>query len=306
MNEPLVWILLLNYNRYLDTVECVESIKTISYKNYKILIIDNYSTDNSFQQLKNNFKDLEVISTNENLGYTGGINFGINYLKKYSPEFILILNNDTIVTKSFLENLVDALSNNDNAAAACGTILCEHDRDSIWYASGKIINWRGLAIHLNKGKKFSSLNINSNKKTEFITGCMILLKVEHLGRIGLEDNRFYMYLDDIEYSQRIRSKGLELLYVHNSIIYHKVEGEKESPFKLYYSVRNRLLLISTSFTGINKLVAKLYFLTIIMLKIIYWRFFNKLFYRAAVFGLVDYFKKNYNKGRGHIFYSKNK
>ena len=303
MNQPLVWILLLNYNRYDDTIECVESIRNISYINYKVLIVDNFSTDNSYRKLKNNFKDIEIIVTYDNLGYTGGVNYGIQHLKKYSPDYILLLNNDTIVTKSFLENLVETLDGNSKAAAACGTILCAHDQESIWYASGEIIRWRGLAVHFHKEKKFSSLNIRSSKKTDFITGCMILLKVKYLDAIGLEDDRFYMYLDDIEYSIRIQKKGFELLYVYNSIIYHKVLGEKENPFKLYYSVRNRLLLITTSFSGVIKITAKFYFLIVIISKIIYWRFFNKLFYKAAIFGLIDYFKKKFYEGRGHLFYS---
>jgi GT2 family glycosyltransferase len=302
MSESKVGILILYYNRYEDTVACVNSILNIDYNNYKIILVDNCSNDGSFEKIKKELKGIEILQTGSNLGFTGGINYGIKYLLKQNYDYILTINNDTIVEKDFLSILVEAMENEPEAVAACGTILNEHDREKIWYASGKIVGWRGLAVHLNKGKKF----IPSSKVeyVTFITGCLMLLRASSIEKIGLLDEKFFMYLDDIEYSQRIINKKFKLLYVPGCIIYHKVFGEKESAFKLYYSVRNRLLLISTAFNKITGFIASVYFLLVITLKIIYWLYSNPVFAKAAIAGLSDYIKKNFGQGHGNLFYSK--
>ncbi len=304
MNDPFVWILILNFNGAKDTLECLESLKKIKYKNYKILIVDNGSTDDSFLIIQNNIQNEVLIQSGENLGYTGGINFGLRYLKNKKHDYILILNNDTLVSEYFLNELVDSLEINKNAAAASGTILCEHNRKEIWYASGKMIKWRGLAVHLSKGNEFD-FSKSKIEETTFISGCMILLRTSYLDGIGLEDERFFMYLDDIELSSRILSKGYLLLYVPQAIIYHKVLGEKESVFKLYYSVRNRLLLISTINKGFYKFTAYSYFLIVIMIKLVFWKIFKHEFYISAMSGMRDYFKKKFYMGHGLIDYYNN-
>lgn len=301
MISPLISIIILNFNRSRDTIECIQSLKKINYSNYKILLIDNCSSDNSFQIFNNMLNEVEIIKTTDNLGYTGGINFGLEYVSKYSPDYILVLNNDTIVNPEFLSHLADAMENDLNSVAAGGTILYEHERNKIWYASGNIIKWRGMAVHYSKGKIFDSSKHKEIIQTEFISGCMVLIRYKYLNIIGFEDDDFFMYLDDIEYSIRMKRKGFKLLYVPQSIIYHKVENENESPFKLYYSVRNRLLLISKSISGFVGIVAKTYFIFIILVKLIYWRIFNKIFYKAAKDGIKDYFNKIYSKGNGRKY-----
>ncbi len=301
MNRPSVGIILLNYNRFKDTIECIHSLHSITYPSYKILLVDNCSTDDSYDNLCRAFHDIEIITTTRNVGYTGGINYGIRHLLKSHYEYILILNNDTLVEPDFLDKLVDAMERDNAAAASCGTILCEHDRRSIWYASGKMIPWRGLAVHVDKNRKY--VYRQSTQPVTFITGCMVLLRVSNIEKIGFLDERYFMYLDDIEYSQRIIQNGYSLLYVSDSIIYHKVLGEKESAFKAYYSIRNRLLLINTVCSGYNRIIARLYFIGVLSVKLILWRLTRKSFYEAARTGVIDYRKNNFYMGNGQKFYS---
>ncbi|MFW9952804.1 MAG: glycosyltransferase family 2 protein [Candidatus Thorarchaeota archaeon] len=217
------------------------------------------------------------------------------------PDYILLINNDTIVERMFLTELVSSLENDRQAALACGTILCEHDRNKIWYAGGKIVKWRGLAVHNNKNSVFSPENSGNPVYTTFVTGCLMLIRTDYLAEIGPEDERFFMYLDDIELSSRVQRRGYRLLYVPTSIIYHKVFEKAKSPFMLYYSVRNRLLLISLILSGSMKLIAKIYFLSVISLKMIIWKIINPRLYQSAKYGLEDYFRKNFFKGRGFDF-----
>lgn len=296
--SPLVVIIILNYNRPLDTVECINSLQQIDYPYYRILLIDNCSTDNSIEVFRKKLNQVEIYTTKENVGYTGGVNFGLKIAEKFESEYILLLNNDTIVEKDFLTSLVSAVESDISTAAACGTILCEHKRNEIWYAGGKLIRLRGLAVHNGKKKLFNQQGDKKPVYTSFITGCSILLRAKYLEEIGYVDDRFFMYLDDIELSSRIQDKGYKLLYVPNSIIYHKVFNESESPFKLYYSVRNRLLLISLISNGFNRLIASTYFLIVISFKLVIWKVSQPSFFKAAIFGLEDYFKNFFFKGRG--------
>jgi len=301
-NIPLVTIVLLNYNRAEDSIECIRSINENDYPNYIILLIDNCSTDNSVEIFGKQLKDVEIIKTEKNLGYTGGVNFGLKMAQEKQSDYILLINNDTLVEKTFLTEMVSAIEKDQKAAVACGTILCEHNRKEIWYAGGKIVKWRGLAIHKGKNTNF---NFDASKcpvYTSFVTGCMMLIRTKYLLEIGLEDERFFMYLDDIELSARIQRKGFKLLYVPSAVIYHKVFEKGKSPFMLYYSVRNRLLLISVMLSGSMKLIANIYFLTVITIKMISWKFINRRFYQAAKYGLEDYFRKNFFKGRGFDFF----
>lgn len=298
MAQPLTVIIMLNYNGAKDTVECIESLKRIDYTNYRILIVDNSSTDDSVAVFREKFPELDLYVTERNLGYTGGINRGFREAAKLNPAYMLVLNNDTIVEPDFLTELVNAMEGNRDAAGVGGLILAEHDRKTIWFGNGKMIKWRGLAIHIDKGLPSEQRSVKELVETDFLTGCMILFRTEHLARTGFEDEDFFMYLDDIEFSARIRSHGFKLLYQPKAVIYHKVLGEKESPLKLYYSVRNRFLLNNKMNKGVIRLVTALYFSSVISLKIMVWSFVNKPFARVARAALSDYFNHELGAGRG--------
>lgn len=305
MINPKVSIIVLNYNRPADTIDCINSLLKNDYPSYEIIIIDNYSTDDSLNAFKTCFPDLSIYSTNENLGYTGGINFGILKAKEKKPDYILLINNDTIVEPDFLSHMVLEMENHPDAYASCCLILAEHDRNTIWYAGGKLIKWRGLAIHSLKDMPRSALSNTKTREVDFVTGCLILLRTSELDYVGLENELFFMYLDDIELSSRIITKGLKLLFVPKAVIYHKVLNEKESPLKLYYSVRNRLLLIKEMNKNLDKLIAGFYFITVISLKLFFWKFKNKKFYYAAKKGLDDYRNGIFYKGSGMQFLESN-
>jgi GT2 family glycosyltransferase len=140
--------------------------------------------------------------------------------------------------------------------------------------------------------------LGETRSVTFITGCLALFRNSFLPDIGVQDERFFLYLDDIELSARIAGKGYDLLYVPGSVIYHRVLGEGENPLKLYYSVRNRLLLIRTGFTGPERLIACFYFHCVILAKLAVWRIAHPTFFRAAWMGLQDYYRGCFQEGRG--------
>lgn len=298
MSSPRVTAIILNYNLTDYTIECVRSLKAVDYPSLEILIVDNGSSDRPAERLRQAFSGVQIRSTGENLGYTGGINAGIRYVMENPPDYILVLNPDTEVDSAFLSHLVRAMEENPRAAGACGTIYTHHDRTLVWYGGGRMIPLRGLAVHDQMNRHVEPSLLGTPRPVTFITGCLILFRASQLKEIGGEDERFFMNLDDVELSARIQRKGFELLYVPRAIIYHKVLREEDSPLKAYYTVRNRLLLIRTSWRGIVRIVATAYFLIVITAKLAFWFFTNRPFFGAARMGLADYFRGNFGKGRG--------
>lgn len=298
MPAPRVTIAILNYNLTDYTVDCITSLLAIRYPSPHILVVDNGSTVDSAPLLRERFPQIEVRSTGKNLGYTGGVNACFRFALERSPEYILVLNPDTEVDPDFLTHLVEAMEAHPRAAGACGTIYTNHDRTRVWYAGGRMIPWRGLAVHDHFDRHLDPALLGPPRTVTFITGCMILFRSTALAETGLEDERFFMCLDDIEFSARIQRHGYDLLYVPRAIIYHKVFGEKESPFKLYYSVRNRLLLVTTAFRGLTRIAGVVYFLPVITLKLLVWSMTRRPFFRAGAMGLVDFARGNFGRGRG--------
>jgi GT2 family glycosyltransferase len=298
MSQPSVTAVILNFNLSEYTLACLKSLEEVKYSKLKILVVDNGSTDESVTSIREAFPAVEVHSTGENLGYTGGINAGFVKAMKDEPDYVLVLNPDTEVDPLFLAPLVEAMEQEPKAAAACGTIYMDHDKKRVWYAGGRTIRWRGLAVHDRLDQILEPMRLGEPRTVTFVTGCLVLFRAALLKKVGMEDERFFAYLDDIEFSTRILNRGYSLLYVPKAIVYHKVLGEKKSPLKVYYSVRNRLLLINTSFSGFAKIIARIYFLIAISVKIMFWQIAHRAFARAAIMGLVDYFKGNLGKGRG--------
>lgn len=295
---PRVAAVILNYNLTDYTIACVRSLLKSTYPGLDILVVDNASTDGAIQRMSAALPGIVIRSTGGNLGYTGGVNAGVGWALESRPDYVLVLNPDTEVQPGFLEPLVRGMEDHPAAAVACGTIYKSHLRDEAWYAGGRMIPWRGLAIHERKGERVLSDELGEPRPVTFVTGCMALYRASALPGIGPQDERFFLYLDDIEMSARIARKGYTLLYVPKSVIHHHVKGEEDNPFKVYYSVRNRFLLISTAFAGPERAVASVYFASVIAAKLIAWAAVNRSFFRAAAMGLADWAGGRFGEGRG--------
>jgi GT2 family glycosyltransferase len=299
--RPTVTAVILNFDRSDDTVACVRSLQEATYDRLRILVVDNASPDGAEDRLRRELPGVEVRGTGRNLGYTGGINAGFRFALERQADYLLALNPDTEVDPGFLEPLVEAMEADPGAAIAGGTIYAHHDPARVWYAGGRLVPWRGLAVHLHKGEVLEAAALGEPRPVSFVTGCLALHRASLLPRIGGQDERFFLYLDDIELSARVLRRGYRLLYVPRSVVRHRVLGERESRLKLYYSVRNRLLLIDTAFAGPARHVARLYFLAAIAAKLVTWSLTRRPFFEAARAGLVDYRRGVFHEGRGLLF-----
>ena len=283
-------IILLNYNNWKDTIDCINSLKNCDISGSNILVIENCSIDESLEKLKTLTPDVKIILAEKNLGFTGGNNLGIKYAVANQFDYAVVLNNDTIIeSRDSLRILIDEMDKHQNVTLGTGRIFYYPEKDKIWYDGGKLKNWRGLAIHYNYRKNKNDITLVSNiNNVNFISGCFMCIRLKDISRLGYMDENFFIYLDDVEYSARAVKKNLKLMFFPQVVIYHKARGEeKHTPKMVYYSMRNRKLLINLHFG----LIAKIYFELVLIIKRILWFFANRKYYRLLLDAISDYNKK---------------
>lgn len=251
MKSKSIAIILLNWNNSDFTIECIKSLKKTSYTHKKIFVVDNASSDDSLTKISTNFPNIDIIVNSKNLGFTGGNNVGIKRALQENFDYIMLLNNDTIVEESFIEPLINAFD--CNVGAVQPLILNYPDKETIWNNGGSIDNFFGRFISLDKNKNIMSIKKNKNKTSEWISGCCFMLRASLISKIGLLDEKFFVYFEDVDWSIKISDLKLNLLIVQKSRIFHH-EGASwnskkrssegyVSPYTHYLNIRNHILIL---------------------------------------------------------------
>ncbi len=241
---PVVDIIIVNYKKHEDTLECIRSLRKVSYPVRKIYIVDNTEDgENVLEKSLGNEPGVQYIKSGGNLGFAGGNNLGIKESLKNNPDYILLLNNDTVVKEDFLRNLIE-VAVKERADLATGKIYYYFKPDIIWGAGGRIDWKRGMGCLYGINQRDNE-DFNFVKEVSFISGCMILIKKDVFEKIGFLPEDYFMYHEDVDFSLTAVNKGLKLIYVPTSIIWHKTGAARvdETPFQFYYFVRNSAFII---------------------------------------------------------------
>lgn len=267
ITQPSVAIIIINWNNYDDSQKCLHSLKKCDYQNFKTIIVDNDSQDGSGSKLKSEFGEFaHFIFSDKNLGFTGGNNLGIDWILLHSFDYVLLLNNDTIVEPDFLSHLVLFLKKNSKYGAAQPKILLEGDRQKIWNAGGGYFKWLEMTWSIGSNQ-IDQGQFDEENDTFWITGCAMLVKTDVIKKVGKLDDRFFAYYEDVEWSFRIRKKGFKLRYIPKSIIYHVASGSSKKtktkegvipPIIHYYRTRNHFLLIRNHSNLVSFILSLLY------------------------------------------------
>jgi GT2 family glycosyltransferase len=293
---PLVYIIVLNWNGWKDTIECVESCLKITYGAFMVVIVDNDSADGSEKILRERFPELEIVQTGGNLGYAGGNNVGIRHALEKGADYIWLLNNDTVVDPAVLDELV-AVAGQDAGIGMLGPKILLHSRPQHLNCIGSTINLltgrpRLLALGEKDDGRFDQIS-----DMDTLSGCSLLVRKEVVDRVGLLDDRFFLFYEETDWILRAKRAGYRMVYVPKARIWHKVSvsvGGHQSPLMLYYMTRNNPLLVRKN---VN-LVRYAMFLTIYLFLVIPKKLINVLFLnkekryqkaRAILSGVRDYF-----------------
>lgn len=290
MAIPKVYIILLNYNGYIDTIDCISSLKLLEYDNYEIVIVDNNSTDDSeiyiSKFIKYNDK-VHLINAEKNLGFSGGNNLGIKYALKHEADYICLLNNDTTVEPNFLSELVKEMELDSNIGICAGKILYYDNKNRIWSAGGYIDEIKSLGCHYGMDE-YDNGKFDEKRQVNFLTGCVQLIRKDVLESVGFYDEDYFLYMEDVDFCYKTLNNGYKLMYIPNSKIYHKVSsstGGDNSPLFLYYITRNRLLFAKKNYKDMVKLL-KTYIFFIIKIFIDSLR--KKKKYKYVLMGAKDF------------------
>lgn len=286
---PKVAIIVLNWNGWRDTIECLESLYQITYPNYEVIVVDNGSEDESIQKIReytegkikvesNLFKynpinkpikaieyarmeaeangerkkeiydslsnrNLIIIRNEKNYGFAEGNNIGIKYaLKALNPKYILLLNNDTVVDKDFLMELVK-VGKRDDKIGVMGPKVYYYNylgrSDVINFAGADLIMWKGSEIRYGAGE-IDNGGWNALKEVDKIEGSCMLIKEEVFRKIGVLDPKYFAYWEETDFCARARKAEITIVCVPRAKIWHKITttSRKINGFYEYHMTRN--------------------------------------------------------------------
>jgi len=262
-----VSIIILNWNGWKDTIECLESLYQITYPNYDIIVVDNGSKDDSVKKIKEyceggtkveskffecdpankpieiidytreeaetgggKEKEIEILPSNrkliiikneKNYGFAEGNDIGMRYALKQNTNFVLLLNNDTVVDSNFLSELVRVGKSNSTCGILGPKIYFYHEPNVIWSAGGKVNFWIGYQNEIGKWEKDEGQYDNLSVRND-MTGAAMLIKRELIETIGLLDPAFFLGVEHTDFCIRAHRTGFKVIYVPNAKVWHKV------------------------------------------------------------------------------------
>ena len=241
--NPLVSIIVLNYNAGELLLNCIESIKKSVYKNLEIIVVDNISTDKSQEICKEKYPDIKLIQNDENFGYCEGNNIGIREAK---GDYIIILNPDTIVKSNWIEELISAYNKFGE-----GLYQPKHlslNEKTVYMSTGNMLNIFGFGYAREKGKKDQN-QFNKIEEISYASGTCLFTSSNVLKKVGLFDPFIFLYHDDLDLGWRASQLGIKSYYVPTSIIYHAESYSlKWNAEKFYWLERNRKYCILTHYS----------------------------------------------------------
>lgn len=248
INRQKVGIIIVNWNKNEETIECLKSIlKSKVDFLYSIILVDNGSHHKLRSELKRKIRsipNLIFIESKKNLGFAGGNNLALKKGMSLGFDYFFLLNNDTIIDTKTLQVLIDTFRKSKNIGAVSPKMLFYSQSQKIWWAGGKIDLKYGRITNLGYGCD-DHFHVNMID-CDYLTGCALMVKQEVVEKVGFLDTRYFHTAEDVDWSIRIRNKGYTLKMNPEAKIWHKVAisgGGDLSPFYLYYLERNRLLLM---------------------------------------------------------------
>ncbi len=256
---PLISIVTVNFNQAHVTCEFIESLNKITYPNIEIIVVDNFSEEDDAIIIKRKYPNIVFVESPINYGFAAGNNYGIMRAK---GEYILLLNNDTVVTESFIEPLLDKLERNPGIGAVSSKIRFFHTPDTLQYAGFTEMNpltIRNFSIGFNEKDKGQ---YDKDRETAFAHGAAMMLPMRVVKKIGMMSYIFFLYYEEADWCARIKAAGYKIYYVHNSLVYHResISTGKHSPVKIYYLNRNRIIYMRRNINGKAFYVSLLYLL----------------------------------------------
>ena len=245
--QTQVSIIVLTWNQCELTLACLDSLSRMEYSPEKmtIFLVDNNSGDDTVASVQRSYPRVKIIENKTNLGFAEGNNVGLREALRTRPDHILLLNNDTIVDKMMLANLIDRMDQEVDCGIVGPKMLYHEPSDLIWAAGNRINLMTGESIRL-QAEQLDDESDEAPKEVDFITACGILLKREVIDEIGLLDQRVFIYYEETDWCMRARNAGWRIMYEPRAKLWHKISAAmgSSSPATDYYMSRNSFLFLA--------------------------------------------------------------
>jgi len=291
-----VGIVILNWNEYNDTATCLRSLSDINYSSYSVYVVDNGSTDDSFTKLKQEFSWCNFIQKKDNTGFASGCNSGILEARSDGCDYVLLLNNDTIVNDNFLSPLVETAESNDTVAAV-GGIIYYPGKEQIWFSGGKIYP-RAAKI-----KRDTKLRRSTEYQTDWIISAMMLINVDFLDEYGSLNEDYFFGSEDQELCYYAHKNNWNLYINPKSEVVHKPHSASGSTngFQFYHNTYNRLYFASNCLKPTDQILFYIYFFFNRVAFLIYFSLTARIgMLKCLLYAVIDYHRGEYRKATEYI------
>ncbi|MGL4992295.1 MAG: glycosyltransferase family 2 protein [Sarcina sp.] len=246
-NINRVSVIILNYNNYEDTIECIDSfLKNIEENIFDIVIVDNNSTNESINYLNNKYENnprVNIIVSKKNDGYANGNNVGVKFaLANFNNKYICILNNDTIIQNNFLRSLINRMDKEINIGII-SPMLCEYYDEKIVQSTGGIIDLkRGRIDAINHGKHINEVE-KIDIECDYVGGACLLVRSNIFTEAGFIPEDYFLFFEETEWCIKVKKLGYKIICDTNNFIVHKGSASINSVKGLseYFFFRNRVL-----------------------------------------------------------------
>lgn len=282
---PAIAVVLLNWNSYTETARCLESLFDITYPNLTIYVIDNASADDSANRLREDYRGIEFIQSEENKGFAGGCNIGIRAALNNDPQHIILLNNDTVVSDGVFRELVHTAETHKDVGIVGGVIRKLNSED-VWYAGGQF--QKRLVRAINQ----KSIQADEPYETEHVVGALMCLRVDFLEDCGLLDETYFFSFEDTEICHRAKANGWRVLITPSAEIEHAVGASSGSgnAFRYYHNTINRLRFANKELAFWEQAIFYIYLVSSRLIRGIQWilRKNTRGRIKASVLAIRDY------------------
>jgi GT2 family glycosyltransferase len=256
--------IVVNYNGATDTIRCVESLTRADHAPHLVIVVDNASTDDSLRALgawatahgyptvdERAFADraldapVTLVASATNVGFAGGCNIGMRVVVRHHPSaWILLLNNDATIAPDAIRAMIEAAAGFDDLGAIGATVLRDDRPDVVELLGGATVNRLGMVTAIGAGTARSAPR-PATVNMDYVSGCCLLTRADVVNRVGLMDERYFLYSEDVDWGLRMRHAGLRLAYSPHAEVRHKGGAAvvHRSPVHDYFMVRGALMLV---------------------------------------------------------------
>jgi hypothetical protein len=252
-----VTAIVLNWCNEGETADCLESLAAMEYESLDVLLVDNGSPDGSGDRLHARFPDVDYLQTGSNLGYAGGNNRGIARALARNADYLLVLNNDTILDPACVTNLV-AASERTGAPVVAPLIVYFDEPERVWYGGGTFSRMRALGLHVGENELVDSRR--HSQPTTFVCGCCFLIRADVARRVGGFDESFFAYVEDVELSLRLMNAGVRMHFESSARVLHRIgQNDPSTAFQIRQRDRNRRRLVRLHYDALSRVRFGLWF-----------------------------------------------